>query len=396
MKIAKTHEPKHVAFVSTMSGTRWGGSEELWHGTAMRMLRDGHQVGASVYQWPESPRQIGELREAGCRMDFRPLKKSLQRRVVEKVLRRGNSAGIPDESLRWLKEMAPDLVLISQGFPLEGIAWMLACRKLGIRYASVIQAAGEIWWPPDDMLDDLRSAYSGAAGLYFVSKANRALMETQCGMRFENASVVSNPWNVDVSDCMPWPPDTGMFELAFVGRMDPRAKGQDLLLDVLAMDKWRARPLRVNFYGSGPCEGSIRRLAAMLELGNVRFHGQVSDIESIWGNNQALVLPSRFEGLPLVIVEAMLCGRMIITTDVAGNTEYLTDGVNGFVAAAPARMPLDQAMERAWSARGEWKTMGESARKAALASVPADPIGKFADELFSLVGQEVARIGSQE
>jgi glycosyltransferase involved in cell wall biosynthesis len=380
-----------------MSGTRWGGSEELWHGTAMRMRgQGGHQVGASVYQWPDRPHQIAELCDAGCRMDFRPLKKSIQRRVVENVFRKRSSNGVSDESLRWLREMAPDLVLISQGFPLEGIAWMLACRKLGIRYASVIQAASEIWWPPDDMLDDLRGAYAGAAGLYFVSKANRSLMEMQCGTRFENASVVSNPWKVDVNDCMPWPKDNGMLELAFVGRMDPRAKGQDVLLDVLAMDKWRARPLRVNFYGSGPCEGSIRRLSEMLDLGNVRFHGQVSDIESIWGNNHALVLPSRFEGLPLVIVEAMLCGRMIITTDVAGNAEYLTDGVNGFVAAAPTRMLLDEAMERAWSARGEWKGMGENARKAVLASVPSDPIGKFANELISLVEADVAHTGFQE
>lgn len=373
-----------IAFVSTMTGAPWGGSEELWHGTARRMRMQGHEVGVSVYQWPDTPRQVTDLQGMGCAIDFRPRRKNLLGRLLERRFQGASGIGIPEASCKWLQAMKPDLVMISQGFPLEGVSWMLACRKLGIRYASVIQAASEVWWPEDDMMDDLREAYSGAAGLYFVSKSNLRLMERQCGMALGNASVVSNPWNVNAEGCIAWPGETGMCELAFVGRMDPRAKGQDVLMEVLAMDKWRGRPLRVNFYGSGPCEGSIKRLAEMLGLANVRFHGQVSDIGKLWSANHALILPSRFEGLPLVIVEAMLCGRMVITTDIAGNAEYLTDGVNGFVAAAPAPALLDEAMERAWEARGRWREMGERARADVLTHLPEEPYEAFEAELLAI------------
>ena len=383
--MSATSKPRRIVFITTMAGAAWGGSEELWHGTAKRMRAMGDDVAVSVFEWPQTPAPVRELADLGCEIEFRTMKPGLLGRLLERRFHKSTGIGIPEVSSKWLKAMAPDLVVISQGYPLEAIAWMQACRKLGIRYASIIQAASEIWWPEDDMLQDLIPAYEGAAGLYFVSKSNHRLMERMCGMSFANASVVSNPWKVDVKENISWPAENSSVDLACVGRMDPRAKGQDVLMEVLAMDKWRERPLRVNFYGSGPCDGSIKRMAEVLKLENVRFHGQVSRIEDIWSANHALVLPSRFEGLPLVIVEAMLCGRMIITTDVAGNAEYLTEGENGFIADAPTPHLLDQAMERAWSALPRWREMGERARTDALAVLPADPFAAFEAKLREIL-----------
>ncbi len=383
--MSATSKPRRIVFITTMAGAAWGGSEELWHGTAKRMQAKGDHVAVSVFEWPQTPAPVRELADLGCEMEFRPLKRGLLGRLLDRRFHKSTGIGIPEASCKWLKAMAPDLVVISQGYPLEAIAWMQTCRKLGIRYASVIQAASEIWWPEDDMLQDLIPAYEGAAGLYFVSKSNHRLMERICGMTFANAAVVSNPWKVDVKESISWPAENGSVDLACVGRMDPRAKGQDVLMEVLAMDKWRERPLRVNFYGSGPCDGSIKRMAEVLKLENVRFHGQVSSIEDIWAANHALVLPSRFEGLPLVIVEAMLCGRMIITTDVAGNAEYLTEGENGFIAEAPTPLLLDQAMERAWSALPHWQQMGERARTDAHAVLPNDPFAAFEAKLREIL-----------
>ncbi len=123
----------------------------------------------------------------------------------------------------------------------------------------------------------------------------------------------------------------------------------------------------------------------MLDLQGVRLVGQVSSIEEIWAKNHALILPSRFEGLPLVIVEAMLCGRMVITSNVAGNAQYLREGVTGFIAEAPTPALLDDALERAWGKRGDWEAMGKTARRDALDVLPSDPIESFTDKLTSLV-----------
>jgi len=55
-------------------------------------------------------------------------------------------------------------------------------------------------------------------------------------------------------------------KLAFVGRLEPGAKGCDLLLQTLALDKWRGRRLTVAFFGKGKNELGVRWLADRLNL----------------------------------------------------------------------------------------------------------------------------------
>ena len=92
-------------------------------------------------------------------------------------------------------------------------------------------------------------------------------------------------------------------------------------------------------------------MAKELDLPHIEFAGFVEDIEQLWTRHHALVLPSRFEGMPLSLVEAMLCGRPSIVTDVAGHRELVRDNVNGFLAKAPTVELLNEAMNRAWENR---------------------------------------------
>jgi glycosyltransferase involved in cell wall biosynthesis len=286
--------------------------------------------------------------------------------------------------LAWLRKSTPDLVVISQGGPWDGIPWMLACHELGLGYCTVLQANSEMLWPLDEDIERTRRALRGARRVFLVSRSNRALLERQCGLRFDNAEVIANPWKVGLGAEIAWPGDDGDTQLACVARLDPRAKGQDVLLEVLSQPRWRQRPIRLNLYGTGPCEQSLKSLAALFGLEKLHFHGQVSDVQSIWTTNHALVLPSRLEGSPLAIIEAMLCGRPVIATAVAGNAELVRDGVNGFLAAAPTPVLLDEAMERAWSHRREWRGIGCKARSDVMKALPADPIGEFAQKLLGL------------
>jgi glycosyl transferase family 1 len=54
--------------------------------------------------------------------------------------------------------------------------------------------------------------------------------------------------------------------------------------------------------------------------------------------NHVHAMPSRIEGLPLVLIEAMLCGRPVVATDVAG-AEVIEDEVTGFLAGAQLKRP---------------------------------------------------------
>src|SRR5262249_46331394 len=105
------------------------------------------------------------------------------------------------------------------------------------------------------------------------------------------------------------------------------------------------------------------------------FAGHVPDIRGIWADNHLLVLPSRSEGTPLSLVEAMLCGRPAVVTDVGGNAEWITEPDTGFIAEAPSTRSVAGALERAWTARHLWAEMGERAHEKARRQVDPDPGG---------------------
>lgn len=351
----------------------------------MRMCGLGHAVACSVAKWDQQHPTIENLEACGVRVNLRAQQKSLMCRLAERVFSRKLASNIDFETLRWIKSFQPDLVVISQGGPWEGLPWMNACREAGHRYVVIVHAHDESWWPLDSWACDLRNGLEAAESVYFVSQANQRLMELQCGMELVNAEVISNPWNVAHEFELPELDADGVVSFACVGRLDPRAKGQDLVLQLMAMRKWKGRPIEVNFHGSGPYLNNLERMAKMCGAANVNFIGQTNDVRAIWEHHHGLLMASRYEGLPLAIVEAQLCGRIVVATDVAGISEHVRDGVDGFIAEAPTIRHLDAALERAWQMRSTWPMMGMAARERFKTVIPQDPVGDFVAKLCQLV-----------
>jgi len=100
------------------------------------------------------------------------------------------------------------------------------------------------------------------------------------------------------------------------------------------------------------------------------------------------VLSSRSEGLPLALVEAMLCGRPAIVTNAGGSAEIVEDNINGFIAHAPTTEAFDEALERAWARRSEWEQIGKGAAESIRKIVPFDPAAQFAKMLLEIVGEQ--------
>ena len=377
-----------IAFVSTMNNDPWGGSEYLWSEAALRLVRAGHTVAASVPGWPRRAPQIAALMKAGVKVKERRITpdqlppRSLKR-VAMLVFDPFIRQAFRQEFAGWLAQTAPDLVCISNGSYADNMPVLESCMAAGFPYVTVAHANAEHLWPDDGRARIILELYRNARRAFFVSKANCRLLETQLGVQLTNAGIIRNPFNVRRDAAPPWPAHSEPVSLACVARLDPSAKGQDLLLNVLARDVWRPRPIRVSFFGQGRCEEGLRRLANRLQLQEkVNFCGSTNDIEGIWATHHALVLPSRFEGLPLAIVEAMHCGRPAIVTDVAGNAEIVQDGATGFVAEAPTERHLHEAMERAWNQRQNWQKIGAAAARAIRELVPADAVGDFTQTLL--------------
>jgi len=284
-----------------------------------------------------------------------------------------------------IKSINPDFAVISQGENFDGIDIAVACCKIGVPYVLVCQKASDFKWPMDSVRERMQQAFRQARAVYFVSEHNRALTERQLAFRLPNAEIVRNPFLTPVDDPLPYPATPNdRLRLACVARLFIFEKGQDTLLQVLSLEKWRSRKVDVGFYGLGVHKTALEQAAKMLDLRNVHFEGFTDDVTGIWRTHHALVLPSRCEGLPLVVVEAMLCGRPVIVTDVGGNREVVDDGETGFVAGGTDAGALDDAMERAWNRRNDWEQMGQEAARRVRKLVPADPGGDFAVKLAAV------------
>src|SRR5262249_59661917 len=100
------------------------------------------------------------------------------------------------------------------------------------------------------------------------------------------------------------------------------------------------------------------------------------DIAALWAENELLVLTSRSEGTPLSLVEALVCGRAAVVTDVGGNASWVKDGETGFVAEGLTAESVGAALERAWRARARWPPMGGRARQQARGAAGRRPRGR--------------------
>ena len=210
-------------------------------------------------------------------------------------------------------------------------------------------------------------AYRRAREVFFVSRRSMDIAERHLCSSIPNAAVIRNPVNMPGTGVLAVP-SGAVLRMALVGNLIVSHKGQDILLEVLRAAKWRERVWVLNIYGEGQDKRYLEQLVKYYSLEDrVIFHGRVADIRKVWSESHLLVMPSHMEGMPLAIVEAMLCGRPCVATDVGGVMEWIEDGRSGFIAEAATVRVLDQTLERAWEARDQWGEIGEQAHERAMA-----------------------------
>lgn len=375
-----------IIFATTPNSDPWSGAEELWAQTALDLVSHGFSVPANVTEFsPLHPRMLNALAR-GVELWLRPTWYSWHQHPWRRLRSRGHGP-ISYELRRVITARPPALVVLSDGTGLPPIEVLELCTAERVSFVTITHLGRETEWFADDMAKRFRFALSAAQRCYFVSRANVSLVEKQIAGELPNAEVIWNPLNVPYDAAPRWPPlsDTGEICFACVGRLFPRQKGQDLLFEALASPIWRKRPWRLNLYGEGPVREGLERLAKKLEIADrVAFRGFAS-VERIWAENHVLVVPSRYEGGPMVTVEAMLCGRPVIGTIVGCHEQVIDDGITGFLADAPTANSIAAALERFWIRRREAEEMGRAGARRIRELVPPDPVRVFSDKLQQLV-----------
>ncbi|MGV9314733.1 glycosyltransferase family 4 protein [Streptomyces sp. NPDC003691] len=115
-----------------------------------------------------------------------------------------------------------------------------------------------------------------------------------------------------------------------VGRLC-RQKGQDVLLAAWPAVRAAVPDARLILVGDGPDRAALTRLAPP----GVRFAGAIHDIRPWLRAADAVVLPSRWEGMALAPLEAMACGLPVVVTDVSGARESLPPGHDTYGLVPP-------------------------------------------------------------
>lgn len=197
----------------------------------------------------------------------------------------------------------------------------------------------------------LAKAYRGSDVVVAVSKQAAESAERFYGLPSGSVVVIPNPVSVDWNDSPQAANETALRQqtrLLCVGRMTAE-KGHADLIDAMAhaVESWPATkpPPELRLVGDGPLRFELEQQSHALQLDAVcKFLGKKNDAMNEICAADALILPSRFEGMPNVVLEAMAVGTPVIATRSGGTVELQRDQPTAFWAEVANPKSLGEAI----------------------------------------------------
>jgi glycosyltransferase involved in cell wall biosynthesis len=162
-------------------------------------------------------------------------------------------------------------------------------------------------------------------------------------------------------------------EILFVGRLHD---AQKRVSDVLKALWLLAEDWRLTVAGSGPDEAALRRLADELGVSDrVSFEGFVGDsvrLRDLYRRADVVAMPSTYEGLPMVLLEAMSCATPVVGSRIPAIAGVVRDGETGILFPVGAPDRLASALADAVADRDR---LGDGARRTILADYDQAVVG---------------------
>jgi glycosyltransferase involved in cell wall biosynthesis len=248
--------------------------------------------------------------------------------------------------------------LVHAHLPLPGALARLATRGLATRVVYTEHNTLDMYRPATRWLN--AATYGWQNAVVAVSERVRESAVRHAGHRaLVRAQVIANGIDPDALDRAaalapdPRPPafSGDAFRVLVPASLELR-KGQDLLIDALAAlgesrQRVRVAPVHVWLAGEGALRGSLEAQARRLGVAErVHFLGHRSDVFSLMRCADVVALPSRFEGHPLALLEAMALGKAVVVSAVGGVPETVRNGESGLLVARGDVGGLACALER--------------------------------------------------
>ncbi len=175
--------------------------------------------------------------------------------------------------------------------------------------------------------------YRAATHVAANSKASALDLQAVYGVPESKCKVFHNSLTDPVEEFALTPELPTPGRLVCVARLFP-SKGQDVLLQALAIVRKKIPSAHLELIGEGPAQASLEKLATELGLRDkCLFSGQLphSEVLKRMGTAVATVVPSRMEAFGLVNIESMALGTPVVASNVGGIPEIVRDGLDGLL-----------------------------------------------------------------
>lgn len=196
----------------------------------------------------------------------------------------------------------------------------------------------------------LRLAVFGSDKIFCVSQAMVEQMQEMFPRRKDDICCGLNGVDPSFFDLMKTRGDTDCLHMVCIGSLIHR-KGFDLVIMAMARLKGSVN-LRLSIAGDGPEKSSLLHLATENEVyEQISFCGEISpeEVRSLLSVSDVFVLPSRSEGRPNALIEAVAAGLPVICADLPGVSGLVINGVNGWIFPSGNHMALADALRTAWA-----------------------------------------------
>lgn len=274
---------------------------------------------------------------------------------------------------RLCRSIAPDVVF---SFSAKPVVWgMIASFMAKVPHrVALVEGLGYVFVDPNGVKRRLLrvvltclywAAFRAANVVVVLNKDDKEYLRQHCGLQMGKAVQIDGI-GLSLTEWPPCPPYSEPITFTLVARM-LKEKGVVEFVKAAALVSRKEQNIRFLLLGgldTNPGGISEENLLALIANGNVEWLGQV-DVKEYLERTSVFVLPSYREGLPRSTQEAMAMSRPVITTDVPGCRETVTDGVNGFIVPARDVEALEEAMLKFVHRPALLKTMGYESRKIA-------------------------------
>jgi len=194
-----------------------------------------------------------------------------------------------------------------------------------------------------DILTRIRCIYEGAHEVIFVCRENRKVCTEHFGLTSARCHVIPNA--IKIGPRKQWTSVHPRLRVLCVARLTQQ-KGIDILIK--AMTSLSRQKATLTIAGDGDLSPSLREFARSHALGEdiIRFTGWCDNVPHLLDQHELFVLPSRSEGQPFALLEALALGLPCIATDTPGASDVLCGGAFGELIPIDDPVSLESAILR--------------------------------------------------